>query len=50
MLDAVVVTGYQTIERRKLTAAVSNVNISEETVGAIKVLTKHWLDKLQVYK
>ena len=36
MLDAVVVTGYQTIERRKLTAAVSNVNISEETVGAIK--------------
>ena len=28
MLDAVVVTGYQTVERRKLTAAVSKIDIS----------------------
>ena len=28
MLDAVVVTGYQTVERRKLTAAVSKLDIS----------------------
>ena len=36
MLDAVVVTGYQTVERRKLTAAVSKLDISDETVGAVK--------------
>lgn len=36
MLDAVVVTGYQVIERRKLTAAVSKIDISEEMVGAVK--------------
>lgn len=36
MLDAVVVTGYQTVERRKLTAAVSKLNISDETIGAVK--------------
>ena len=30
MLDAVVVTGYQTVERRKLTAAVSKLDISDE--------------------
>lgn len=31
----VVVTGYQQIERRRLTAAISTVNISDETVGAV---------------
>ena len=36
MMDAVVVTGYQTLERRKLTAAVSKLDISEETIGAVK--------------
>lgn len=35
MLDAAVVTGYQTIERRKLTAAVTDITISEEKQGAI---------------
>ena len=33
MLDAVVVTGYQTVERRKLTAAVSKLDISDESIG-----------------
>lgn len=37
-LKEFVVTGYQQIDRRKLTAAVSTVNISDETVGAIKNL------------
>lgn len=36
MFDAVVVTGYQTVERRKLTAAVGKLNISDETIGAVK--------------
>lgn len=36
MLDAVVVTGYQTVERRKLTAAVGKLNIADETIGAVK--------------
>ncbi|MCZ2604996.1 SusC/RagA family TonB-linked outer membrane protein [Bacteroides fragilis] len=36
MLDAVVVTGYQTVERRKLTAAVGKLNISDEIIGAVK--------------
>lgn len=36
MLDAVVVTGYQTVERRKLTAAVSKLDISDETIGTVK--------------
>lgn len=31
-----VVTGYQQIDRRKLTASVTTVNISDETVGAVK--------------
>ena len=35
-LGEVVVTGYQQIDRRKLTAAVSEVKISDETVGAVK--------------
>jgi TonB-linked SusC/RagA family outer membrane protein len=35
-LGEVIVTGYQQIDRRKLTAAVSQVNISDETVGAVK--------------
>ncbi len=35
-LEEFVVTGYQQIDRRKLTAAVSTVNISEEKVGAVK--------------
>lgn len=33
MLDAVVVTGYQTVERRKLTAAVSKIDISDQMMG-----------------
>ncbi len=35
-IKEVVVTGYQKIDRRKLTAAVSSINISEEAVGAVK--------------
>ena len=35
-LGEVIVTGYQQIDRRKLTAAVAEVKISDETVGAIK--------------
>ena len=35
-LSEVVVTGYQQIDRRKLTASVSQLNISEEAVGAVK--------------
>jgi len=34
-LSEVVVTGYQNIDRRKLTAAVSTLKISDETVGAV---------------
>lgn len=36
MLDAVVVTGYQTVERRKLTAAVSKIDLSDQMLGAAK--------------
>ena len=35
-IKEVVVTGYQKIDRRKLTASVSQLNISDESVGAIK--------------
>ena len=35
-LEEFVVTGYKQIDRRKLTAAVTTVNISEETIGSIK--------------
>ena len=35
-LNEVVVTGYQQIDRRKLTASVSQLNLSEEAVGAVK--------------
>lgn len=35
MLDAVVVTGYQTIERRKLTAAVTKLDISDDKIGSV---------------
>ncbi len=35
-LEGVVVTGYQTIERRKLTASVSNLDISDEKIGAVR--------------
>lgn len=34
-MGEVVVTGYQQIEKRKLTAAISTVKISDETVGAV---------------
>lgn len=37
-LQEFVVTGYQQIDRRKLTSAVTTVNISDETVGAVKNL------------
>ena len=36
MLDAVVVTGYQTLERRKLTAAISTIDVSDQMLGASK--------------
>ena len=36
MLDAVVVTGYQTIEKRKLTAAVTKVDLSDAVIGSVK--------------
>ncbi len=35
-LADVIVTGYQQIDRRKLTASVTTVNISDEAVGAVK--------------
>ena len=35
-VNEVVVTGYQKIDRRKLTAAVTSVDISTEKVGAVK--------------
>lgn len=35
-LNDVVITGYQRIEKRKLTAAVSRVEINEESMGSIK--------------
>ena len=35
-MSEVVVTGYQNIDRRKLTAAVSKLDISDEAVGAVK--------------
>ena len=35
-LADVVVTGYQTLERRKLTAAIAKVDISDAMVGAVK--------------
>ena len=35
-MEEVVVTGYQNIDRRKLTASVSTLKISDETVGAVK--------------
>ena len=35
-IGEVVVTGYQKIDRRKLTAAVSTLSISDEAVGAVK--------------
>ncbi|MDR2683308.1 MAG: SusC/RagA family TonB-linked outer membrane protein [Dysgonamonadaceae bacterium] len=35
VLKDFVVTGYQQVERRKLTAAISKIEISDETVGAI---------------
>ncbi|MCR5780155.1 MAG: SusC/RagA family TonB-linked outer membrane protein [Bacteroidaceae bacterium] len=35
-MNEVVVTGYQNIDRRKLTAAVSRLDISDEAVGAVK--------------
>ena len=35
-LEEFVVTGYKQIDRRKLTAAVTTINISDETIGAIK--------------
>lgn len=35
-LGEVVVTGYQKIDRRKLTAAVTTVNISDEKIGSVR--------------
>lgn len=36
MLDAVVVTGYQTIEKRRLTAAISEIGLSDAVTGSAK--------------
>lgn len=38
MLETAVVTGYQTVERRKLTAAVSKVEMNDQVVGSNKSL------------
>ena len=35
-MDELIVTGYQKIDRRKLTAAVTTLNISDEKIGAVK--------------
>ena len=35
VLDDVVVTGYQTIERRKLTASISKLEVDDEMLGAV---------------
>lgn len=35
MLGDVVVTGYQTIERRKLTASITKLDIDENTIGSV---------------
>lgn len=35
-LQEVVVTGYQTIEKRKMTAAISKIDISEEKIGSVR--------------
>lgn len=35
-LQTVVVTGYQTIEKRKMTAAISKIDISDEKIGAVR--------------
>lgn len=35
-LESVVVTGYQTVEKRKLTAAISKVELSDAILGSIK--------------
>ncbi len=35
MLDDVVVTGYQTIERRKLTASISKLAVDDEMLGSV---------------
>lgn len=35
-IEQVVITGYQEIDRRKLTSAVTTVNISDEKIGAVK--------------
>lgn len=35
MLDDVVVTGYQTIERRKLTASISKLKVDDEMLGSV---------------
>lgn len=35
-LKTVVVTGYQTIEKRKMTAAISKIDISDEKIGAVR--------------
>lgn len=50
MLNDVVVTGYQTVERRKLTAAVAKIDISEGRIGTVKASTRLFRDKLQVFR
>ena len=35
-LDAVVITGYQNIERRKLTSAISTVDVSDAMIGSVR--------------
>lgn len=45
MLDAVVVTGYQTIERRKLTAAVTKLDITDDKIGSVMSIDQHFPDR-----
>lgn len=40
-LGDVVVTGYQELERRKLTAAIAKVDVTDGMVGAAKASTRH---------
>lgn len=37
-LNDIVVTGYQRVEKRKLTAAVSKIDITEEKIGSIRTI------------
>lgn len=46
MLGDVVVTGYQEIEKRKLTASITKIDISDEKVGSIQTLDQALLGQV----